>query len=215
MSGFQKFIVAILSIAVAGVFGFIAWIALGFEVPDGLSITAIGISGSGSNDTPDIVTDDVYAQDLTIWAVGDSLMVGSTAVLEDRATDIVVDAVVGRRIDEGIDVIADMFETGTPDVLVVALGTNNGMDDDHVDEIMELADGVNEVIFVNVSVPRGWESDTNETLERSVAAYDNASLVDWKSVSGSIDGLFRSDGYHLSPAGTDIWVNLILAEATR
>jgi len=215
MSGFQKFIVAILSIAVAGVFGFIAWVALGFDVPDGFPITAIENSSSVSNDTPDVVTGDVYAQDVTIWAVGDSLMVASTDVLEDRASDIVIDAVVGRRIDEGIDVIADMLGTGTPDVLVVALGTNNGVSADHVDEIMELADDVNEVIFVNVSVPRGWESDTNETLERSVAAYDNASLVDWKSVSNSIDGLFRSDGYHLSADGTDIWVNLILAEATR
>ena len=215
MSGFQKFIVAILSIAVAGVFGFVAWVAFGLEVPQGLSITAIGISSRGPSDTPDVVTGDVYAQDVTIWAVGDSLMVGSTDALEDRASDIVVDAVVGRRIDQGIDVIADMLETDTPDVLVVALGTNNGVTDDQVDEIMDLAQDVNEVIFVNVSVPRGWETPTNEVLERSVAAYDNASLVDWKSVSDSIDGLFRSDGYHLSADGTDIWVNLILSEATR
>jgi hypothetical protein len=215
MSSLQKVVVAILSIAVAGVFGFIAWIALGFEVPEGLSISAIGISANGPSDAPDEVTGAVYADDVTIWAVGDSLMVASTGVLQDRASDIVVDAVVGRRIDEGIDVIADMLDAGTPDVLVVALGTNNGATEEHVDEIMDLADGVGEVIFVNVSVPRGWESSTNDALERSVAKYPNASLVDWKNVSDSIDGLFRSDGYHLSTEGTDIWVNLIISEATR
>jgi lysophospholipase L1-like esterase len=215
MSSLQKIIITILTIAIAGVFGFIAWVAIGFDVPQGLSITAFSLSSGASSDAPDEVTEDVFADDVTIWAVGDSLMVGSTGLLGARASDITVDAEVGRRIDEGIDVIDDMLKEGTPDVLVVALGTNNGMGDEHVAEIMDLADGVEEVIFVNVSVPRGWETSTNETLQRAIDAYPSASLVDWKSVSASIDGVFRSDGYHLSSEGTDIWVNLILNEVTR
>lgn len=215
MSGLQKLIITVLTVAIVGVFGFIAWVALGFDVPQGLSITAIGFSSGAPSDAPDEITEEVFAENVTIWAVGDSLMVASTGVLQERASDIVVNAEVGRRIEEGIDVIDDMLGTGTPDVLVVALGTNNGVTDDHVVEIMDLADGVNEVIFVNVSVPRRWESSTNQTLQRAIDAYPNASLVNWKSVSDSIDGLFRSDGYHLSSEGTDIWVNLILGEATR
>lgn len=215
MSGSQKFVITILTLAVVGVFGFIAWVALGFDLPQGITISAIGFSSSGSSDAPDEVTEDVFVDDVTIWAVGDSLMVSSTGVLHERASDIVVDAEVGRRMEEGIDVIADMLETGTPDVLVVALGTNNGAEDSHIVEIMELADGVSEVIFVNVSVPRGWESSTNAALERAIDAYPKASLVNWKSVSDSTDGMFRSDGFHLSSEGTNLWVNLILAEATR
>lgn len=215
MSSLQKSIITILTIAIAGVFGFIAWIAFGFDVPQGLSITAIGLSSGSPSDAPDEVTGEVFAENVTIWAVGDSLMVASTEVLHERASDIVVDAEVGRRIEEGIDVVGDMLERGTPDVLVVALGTNNGVADEHIAEIMGLAENVDEVVFVNVSVPRGWEASTNETLERAIATYPNASLVNWKSISDSIDGLFRSDGFHLSSEGTDIWVNLILDEATR
>jgi hypothetical protein len=215
MSSLQKIIITVLTIAIAGVFGFIAWIAIGFDVPQVLSISAIGISSGAPRDAPDEVTEDVFVQDVTIWAVGDSLMVASTETLTERASDIVVDAEVGRRIEEGIDVIDDMLGEGTPDVLVVALGTNNGVNDGHVAEIMSLADGVEEVVFVNVSVPRGWEGSTNEALQRAIDAYPSASLVDWKSVSDSFDGIFRSDGYHLTSDGTDIWVNLILNEATR
>ncbi len=77
---------------------------------------------------------------------------------------------------------------------------------------MQPAGDIEEVIFVNVSVPRAWESSTNEVFAEAVATYPSASLVDWKAESQIGDDLFRSDGYHLSADGIVIWVDLIVAE---
>lgn len=199
MSGFQRFSIALLFVATAGVFLVVGWLAFGDDISSELA--------SFGSDSP------TAAGDITIWAVGDSLMVAATDELEEQAPGIVIDAEVGRRMDEGIDVVSAMLEEATPDVLIVALGTNNGVTGDQIDEVMALALGVDKVVFVNVSVPRPWETNTNTVIATAVDAYPSASLVDWNSKShGNID-LFRSDGFHLSSTGTPRWVDLIMSEA--
>lgn len=204
MSRFQKFFLAFLSVLTAGVFLFVGWLAFGDEVSSRLA------SVSSDSAVREAVT-----RDTTIWAVGDSLMVAATNELESAWDGIIVDAETGRRMDQGLDVLTAMFNGGSPDVLVVALGTNNGVTVDQVDAVMDLAAGVDKVVFVNVSVPRPWEDSTNAALATAVDTYSNATLVDWKSESRLDSGLFRSDGFHLSQKGTQLWVALILAEATR
>jgi hypothetical protein len=68
---------------------------------------------------------------------------------------------------------------------------------------------------VNVSVPRPWENDTNAAIGSAPGDYPSATLVDWKSASADDGSLFRSDGFHLTQKGTELWVALILSEATR
>ena len=201
MSGFQRFILALLSVATAGVFLLVGWLAFGDEISNRLA--SIG------SDTA------TASADVTIWAVGDSLMVAATGTLESESPGMVIDAEVGRRMDQGIGVLSVMFEEGTPDVLVVALGTNNGVTVDQMDEVMDLASDVDKVVFVNVSVPRPWESPTNTAISKAVDAYPGATLVDWKTEAANNDDLFRSDGFHLSQEGTQLWVRLIMSEAAR
>lgn len=201
MSGLQKFSLAFLSITTAAVFLFLGWLAFGDEISTRLASYGAETASEGG--------------DVTIWAVGDSLMVAATGELEAVSPGIIIDAEVGRRMDQGIDVLATMLEEGTPNVLIVALGTNNGVADHQIDTVMDLASGVDEVVFVNVSVPRPWESDTNATIDSAIDAYPNATLVEWKAESRGNSGLFRADGFHLSQAGTQLWVGLIMAEAAR
>jgi lysophospholipase L1-like esterase len=201
MSGYQKFFLALLSTATVGVFLLLGWLAFGDEISS--RIASIG------TDTATAATD------ATIWAVGDSLMVAATGELEAAASDIVVDAEVGRRMDQGIDVLTAMLGEGKPDVLIVALGTNNGVTVDQVDTVMDLATGIDKVVLVNVSVPRPWEDSTNEAINSSVEVYPNATVIDWSSESQGNSSFFRSDGFHLSQEGTELWVGLIMTEATR
>jgi len=203
MTGPKTLLLTILVAATAAVFLAVVWIASGGTIPTGLPL-------GGSN----TAADSAGGEDLTIWAIGDSLMVAAAGELEERSPGIVVDAKVGRRMDQGIDALAGMLDSGTPDVLIVALGTNNGVAVSQIDEVMGLARDVEEVIFVNVSVPRPWESGTNMAISSAVENYPNAAVVDWKTVSEGIEDGFRSDGYHLSRYGTQVWVSLIMAETT-
>jgi lysophospholipase L1-like esterase len=199
MSRFQKSSLAFLAVATTGVFLFVGWLAFG----DGFTTNADDADASGNRG------------DVTIWAVGDSLMVAATDTLKIESPRIIIDAEVGRRMDQGIDVLAAMLETGSPDVLIVALGTNNGVASEQIDVLMDLAADIDKVVFVNVSVPRPWENDTNAAIGSTPDDYPGATLIDWKSASGDNRALFRSDGVHLTQQGTELWVTLILAEATR
>jgi lysophospholipase L1-like esterase len=199
MSGFQKSSLAILAVATAGVFLFVGWLALG-DGPMNNAVDAGGTSPRG---------------DVTIWAVGDSLMVAATDTLKAESPGIIIDAEVGRRMDQGIDVLTAMLETGSPDVLILALGTNNGVRSEQIDAVMDLAADVGKVVFVNVSVPRPWENDTNAAIGSTPGDYPSATLVDWKSASGDDGSLFRSDGFHLTQKGTELWVALIMSKTTR
>jgi lysophospholipase L1-like esterase len=149
----------------------------------------------------------------TVWAIGDSIMVGAETHLTELVPAMQIDAESGRPFSTGIDVLARRLSAGeTPDVLVVALGTNAGASPAQIDQVMELAADVDEVIFVNVSVPRDWEGPTNEALAAAIDSSANASLVDWHRESGGRGRLFRSDGFHPNSTGSELWANLIVIE---
>ncbi len=146
----------------------------------------------------------------SVLAIGDSLMVGARDELANAHPGIVLDAETGRKFSTGIDVLEEHLATSTPDVVVFALGTNNGATPEQIAEVMDLASNVGDVIFVNVAVPRAWQDGTNAAILEAAAAYGNVSFVDWHAASSGTSELFRSDGYHLSPSGVERWVNLII-----
>lgn len=153
------------------------------------------------------------AEPVSVWAIGDSIMVGAEPHLRGLVPDIDLDAEAGRSVATGIEVLETKMSDGdTPDVLVFALGTNAGASQDQIDEVMNLSSGVEEVIFVNVTVPRDWEEPTNAAMADAVARYDSATLVDWSTESRGQDRWFRSDGFHPNETGSQRWANLIVIE---
>ena len=204
MSRSQRVFLAILALVTFGVFLVVGWLAYGDSLLENIKIDAGVSTDDGSEDT-----------DATVWAIGDSLMVAASGVLKDQSPHIVIDAEVGRRIAEGIGVLESMLAGGEPDVLVIALGTNNGVTTEEIDEVMFLARDIDTVVFVNVAVPRPWETETNAALVYARDNYPNTSVVNWNAASKTRSDLFRSDGYHLSAEGSKLWVDLITAETTH
>jgi lysophospholipase L1-like esterase len=149
----------------------------------------------------------------TVVAIGDSIMVGASEHLTDLVNGIVIDAEVGRPFADGIAALERQnVGTDPPDILVVALGTNAGTNAAHVDQLISAAGDVNEIILVNVRVPRGWESTTNAALADAAARHDHVRIVDWYGESADGDHLFRADGYHPNETGSERWANLIVVE---
>jgi hypothetical protein len=154
-----------------------------------------------------------YSDDTAVVAIGDSIMVAATGHLTESIDGIVIDAEEGRPFSDGEPALAnEIAANGTPDVLVVALGTNAGAGASQIDELMAAADGIDRVIFVNVRVPRDWESSTNQAISDAADRFDTIEVVDWYAASNGNDGLFRSDGYHPSKVGSELWANLIAVQ---
>lgn len=152
-----------------------------------------------------------------VLAIGDSVMLDAAADLkQDLGPSTVVDAVVGRQVSDGIDRLTDYRAAGRLTdltALVIGLGTNGPMSVAQCDQILNLAVGVPRVVFVNVRMPRPWESITNGTLATCTAHQPRVTVVDWYDASAA-PGVLGPDQIHASPAGATLYASLVTRAAS-
>jgi peptidoglycan/LPS O-acetylase OafA/YrhL len=147
-----------------------------------------------------------------VLAIGDSVMLDAAADLtQDLGPSTVVDAVVGRQVSDGIERLADYAAAGRLaglTALVIGLGTNGPMSVAQCDQILNLASGVPRVVFINVRMPRPWESVTNTTLTACMARQPRVILVDWYDASAA-PGVLGPDAIHSTPSGASLYASLV------
>ena len=145
--------------------------------------------------------------------LGDSVMLGAKPALQGTfGASTPVDAVVGRQVAQGIEVLRFWASKGLlPDTVVVHLGNNGTFTDQQFDQIMEILKPVPRVVFVNDKVPRRWQDPNNDVITNGVARYPGqAVLVDWLTLSGPHPEFFYDDGMHLRPDGAAFYAQAIL-----
>lgn len=160
--------------------------------------------------------------------VGDSLTVGATAGLEAAAAsldiDLRIDAEIGRRItsgsdpDSGIDAVTELLdEYGTPDLWVVALGTNDvgqySTPEEYADQINALlalipADAPLVWIDVYLSVREDASEQFDQVLTEILTQRGNATIGTWSSIATG-DGMLSGDGVHPSDEGSAQFVTVV------
>jgi peptidoglycan/LPS O-acetylase OafA/YrhL len=147
-----------------------------------------------------------------VLAIGDSVMLDAAAALkQDLGASTVVDAVVGRQVSDGIVRLNDYRMAGRltgVTALVIGLGTNGPMSVEQCDQILSLASGIPRVVFINVRMPRPWESVTNGTLSTCTAHQPRVVLVDWFDASAAA-GTLGPDEIHASAAGATLYASLV------
>ncbi len=146
-----------------------------------------------------------------VSAVGDSIMLDIETYLQADIPGISVDGLVSRQFETGIGVVQAERAAGTLGrVLVVELGTNGTVTASDFDAMMQAASRVSRVVFVNVDVPRSWESPDNAVLAQGVARYPGvAVLADWYGLSSSHPEWFTADRVHLQPPGAQALAALV------
>jgi len=146
-----------------------------------------------------------------VTAVGDSIMLDIQSELTADLPGVTVDGLVSRQFQAGIGVVQAARAAGTLGrVLVVELGTNGAVTPADVDAMMQAAQGVTRVVFVNVDVPRPWAAGDNAVLAAGVARYPGvAVLADWYALSAPHPEWFTTDQVHLNPAGATALAALI------
>jgi len=158
------------------------------------------------DDVNQVITD---ADTPGLWVTGDSVILGIRNVLAKYERIELINARVGRQINELIEVAQtdQQFVANSP--VVLNLGNNNRLVESDVVTLMEIVRNQPKIIVVNTAVPRGWKEENNLIISSVVARYPNTILVDWDRISANHPEYFATDGVHLNPPGVNAYVAAI------
>jgi len=145
-----------------------------------------------------------------LWVTGDSVILGIRSKLESKEHISLINARVGRQAPELLAVMRVDQSSVPSSPVVFNLGNNNALNEQTVIDIFEVVKNQPQVIVVNTSVPRAWKDANNAIISKVASGYPNVRLVDWDRVSKGRPELFAPDGVHLSPTGSDVYVDLVL-----
>jgi len=145
-----------------------------------------------------------------LWVTGDSVILGIRSKLESKEHISLINARVGRQAPELLAVMRVDQSSVPSSPVVFNLGNNNALNEQTVRDIFEVVKNQPQVIVVNTSVPRSWKDANNAIISKVASGYPNVRLVDWDLVSKDRPELFAPDGIHLSPTGSDVYVDLVL-----
>jgi hypothetical protein len=145
-----------------------------------------------------------------LWVTGDSVILGIRSKLESREHVSLVNARVGRQAPELLAAIK-VDQSAVPESPVVFnLGNNNALSEQTVIDIFEAVKNQPKIVVVNTAVPRAWKDTNNLIISKVAALYQGIKLIDWDRISKDRPDLFAPDGIHLSPLGSDVYVDLVL-----
>jgi peptidoglycan/LPS O-acetylase OafA/YrhL len=184
-------------------------------VTSSISVQAINKADQISQDLLTVQEDQSSSQaDLGsttgLWVTGDSVILGIRSKLESKEHISLINARVGRQAPELLAVMRVDQSSVPSSPVVFNLGNNNALSEQTVIDIFEILKNQPQVIVVNTAVPRPWKDANNAIISKVASGYPNVRLVDWDRVSKDRPELFAPDGVHLSPIGSDVYVDLFL-----
>ena len=150
-----------------------------------------------------------------LWVTGDSVILGIRSKLESKEHISLINARVGRQAPELLAVMRVDQASVPSSPIIFNLGNNNALSEKTVTEIFEVIKNQPQIIVVNAAVPRPWRDNNNLIISKVAALYPNIKLVDWGKISTGRPELFAPDGVHLSPAGSDVYVDLVLSALVK
>ena len=183
--------------------------------------TSISVSAiNKSNQISQVVNEELTDQEESpvdlgsttgLWVTGDSVILGIRSKLENKEHISLVNARVGRQAPELLAAIRVDQNSVPSSPVIFNLGNNNALSEQTVVEIFEVIKNQPQIIVVNTAVPRAWRDSNNAIISKVASNYANVKLVDWYQISKDRPELFAPDGVHLSPMGSDVYVDLVLS----
>jgi peptidoglycan/LPS O-acetylase OafA/YrhL len=194
----------------------ISSIIIVLAVTSSISVQAINKSDEVANQilqqsTQEQQTQDDLGSTTGLWVTGDSVILGIRSKLEAKEHISLINARVGRQAPELLAVMRVDQSSVPSSPVVFNLGNNNALSEATVVEIFEIVKNQPQVIVVNTAVPRAWKDSNNEIISRVASRYSNVKVVDWDRISKGRPELFAPDGVHLSPSGSDVYVDLVVS----
>ena len=189
-------------------------------ITSSISVQAINKADEVANQVLQQSTQEQQAQEdlgstTGLWVTGDSVILGIRSKLEAKEHISLINARVGRQAPELLAVMRVDQSSVPSSPVVFNLGNNNALSEATVVEIFEIVKNQPQVIVVNTAVPRAWKDSNNAIISRVASRYSNVKVVDWDRISKGRPELFAPDGVHLSPAGSDVYVDLVVSELVK
>jgi hypothetical protein len=159
--------------------------------------------------------------DNRVFLLGDSVM--ATLKPSDTnaaARDIVplgwhvtIDAEVGRRPEQAIDVLRRRQSEISGGVAVLLIGNNYGGNQEiwgrQFQTMLDLLRDVPRIIVLTVEVYRTSQAAVNDEIYKAASLNPRVQVVDWDRVSRGTPGTNIADGLHLTPAGATLLATTI------
>jgi lysophospholipase L1-like esterase len=118
-------------------------------------------------------------------------------------------AEVGRQADEFVAIVQRLRRRGhRPDVVVIQMGNNGPLYGESMEAIQKATAEVGELYLINDHAPVSWVEKSNHAIAEAAEDWPHTTLIDWKSMAESRDGLLWDD-LHLTPAGATAYARLV------
>lgn len=158
----------------------------------------------------------IQAKDLSVTAIGDSVMVDVSKDIRQVIPNTYVSAGVGRQIWQAPKQIASLKAQGAlANTVVVNLGTNSPMSNNQINQVIHMIGPERHIFWVNTHVPtRNWQTSVNQTIAKAAKRYPNVELVDWHNLSKDHKDWFYTDNVHPNPVGNRNYTRLLVKRLT-
>jgi hypothetical protein len=150
-----------------------------------------------------------------IYAIGDSVMLGSQPVLARHGYH--VDAVVSRQASAGLQRLKQVRTAGKlPRNVVLGLGTNGTFTAAQCDAMVTAVGAGRRVFLVTPLAPRHWIAADDAVVRACAARHrEQVVLVDWARMAADHRAWFGPDGVHPNSAGRRQYTALLVAATSH
>jgi peptidoglycan/LPS O-acetylase OafA/YrhL len=139
-----------------------------------------------------------------IDAYGDSIMVGSLQALRYYFPGIRIDAKSNRRWSDGLAEVTARGD-GNRRAVILAFGTNAGVDEDRVKQVLDTLGPDRMVVLVNIMGPFARVDTDNATLELVARGRPNVVVADWADAIRAHPDQVQSDRIHPTIKGAHLF----------
>lgn len=149
----------------------------------------------------------VHTTDLPITMIGDSVMLGAAAVLQETFPNAYVNAEQNRSYHPMLNILSERAAAGSlGDPVVIGIGTNSPLPESACDQAAAIC-GDRQIFWLTTT--NNWQFENRTVMERAAEKYDTLTLIDWDAASRDHPEYFYADGIHLTPQGRIAYADLI------
>ncbi|MBE5906503.1 MAG: hypothetical protein E7277_06890 [Lachnospiraceae bacterium] len=152
-----------------------------------------------------------------ITCIGDSVMLGAQAEMENRIENIMVDAKESRQLVQAKDLVVSLKNADNlGGRVVIGLGTNGLFSEEDGQKLLDEIGSERKIYWVTAYGAHLTNQDAvNEVIQTLADKNENLTLIRWNEHANSHSEWFYNDGIHLNGEGRVAYAELVRTELEK